>query len=114
MSEEAQQAQEDRVKSRLPAVFQEATWLCTTLVDDATKHVGLGVNVGDQKVHLRLDLTSALDIVATLAEALSAHQRRRSHSDTSAGMPSSEVSTPEDGEKVSPLANASATCSGVV
>lgn len=84
MSEETQQTQENRVKSRLPAVFQEATWLATTPVDDATEHVGLSINVGGQKVHLRLDLMSALDIVATLAEALSAHQRRRPHSDTSA------------------------------
>ncbi len=87
-------------KSRLPAIFQEATWLCTTPFDDATERVGLGFNIGGEKVRLRLDLTSALDIVATLAEALSAYQRRRSHSDTSSGMPSSEVSTPDDGEKV--------------
>lgn len=84
MVEETQQTPENKLQSRLPDVFQEATWLGTTPFDAATERVGLSINVGGQKVHLRLDLTNALDIVATLAEALSAHQRRQPHSDTSA------------------------------
>lgn len=41
------------------------------------------------------------------------YQKSRSHSDISSGMPSSAVSTPDDGVKVWPPAKSSAACCAV-
>lgn len=88
-------------QARMPASFRPASWRGTLPVDEATGRVGLSLDLEDgETVRVGLDLGSALDVVATLAEALSAHQRRRSQRDRSPGTPSRDVSTPEDGVKV--------------
>lgn len=91
----------DQELSRIPASFRPAAWLGTLPVDDATSRVGLSVDTEDgETIRLALDLASALNLVATLADSLSAHQNKRSQSDRSSGMLSADVSTPDDGEKV--------------
>lgn len=89
------------VGSRIPASFKAARWVGTLPVDEATGRVGLTLgNEGGETFRFSLDLVSALDVVATLADALSAYQRKRSHSETSEGMPSRAGSTPPGSENV--------------
>lgn len=91
----SERIEEPGEKSRLPTSYKRASWRGTLPVDAVTERVGLAINVeGGDVLRVGLDLASALDIVATLADALASHQNRRSHSDRSSGMPSAEGSTP--------------------
>jgi hypothetical protein len=84
-------------RPRIPKSYDAATWRNSTPSDGGA--IGLGFNLADGRVvRLRLDLESARHVQETLVVFLGT--QGRCHSDKSAGIPSSAVSTPEEGAKV--------------
>lgn len=81
---------------RLPTYYTNAAWRNTTPLDCTTARIGVGFTLdsGDT-LRLALDETSALHLQETLVDHLTS-----SHSPSSAGIPSADVSYPPDGVKV--------------
>lgn len=101
---------EVKVGRYLPRSYEEAEWRGTLPVDGAGR-IGLSFNKADGEiVRLSLDLDSARSVLEMFIEYLAEYQERRSHSDTSSGMPSVEGSTPQEGKEVCPPAKSSAAC----
>lgn len=86
--------------SRLPVAYQIASWRNTTPVDDAGLDLGVGFNLADgQVVRLRLSLASSYHLAQSIEDALRDH-RARVHAAVSHGIPSVDMSIPDDGLKV--------------
>jgi len=82
------------------AKFTQATWRSTTPVDDDSLQIGVAFDIKDGEVlRLRLPVSGATSFCESAMEYLNAH-RARVHSRQSPGIPSVDVSTPEDGLKV--------------
>jgi hypothetical protein len=81
---------------KLPNSFVQADWRNTTPIDSETGRAGVGFNLENGEV-LRLSLCpqSVRNLVETLLPYVD-----RTQSVTSSGIPSIDVSTPLDGEKV--------------
>lgn len=88
-------------RSRLPKCYVSASWRNTTAVDVATQSIGVGFNLASSEIlHLKLDLESARHLAESLSEYLTHYGRAISQSDKSSGIPSVEVSMPEEGVNV--------------
>lgn len=82
------------------AKFTQAAWRSTTPVDDDSLQIGVAFASEDGEVlRLRLPISGAASFCESALEYLNAH-RTRVHSRQSPGIPSDDVSTPEDGRKV--------------
>lgn len=80
----------------IPDSYHPAEWRGTIPADKNTSRIGVAFDVGDGTV-LRLSISqvSAKHLIETLSDYLAC-----SHSEMSAGMPSSDVSKPPGGVKV--------------
>lgn len=91
---------------RIPDIYKPAEWRNTTPVDSETNRIGMGFDLCDGTVvRIALSRESAENLAETLRSYLT-----RTHSDTSSGMLSVEVSNPPEGENVCPLAKSSTAC----
>lgn len=80
--------------------FDLATLRCTTPVADETREVGMAFEKRNGEViRLRVPIADMAALTADALEYMAAH-RSRVHSRQSPGMPSVDISTPDDGMKV--------------
>ena len=80
----------------IPNSYKPAEWRNTTPADSNTNRIGVGFDMSNGTV-LRLALSQ--ESARHLAETLHSHLMC-SHSETSSGMPSVDVSKPPEGENV--------------
>lgn len=88
--------------TRLPPSYVPATWRNVTPVDAETRAIGIGFDLPSGTVRMALPLEGARHLAEALAEELDryGYRRTQSHSDKSAGIPSVEVSMPDEGVEV--------------
>lgn len=82
-------------ESRVPDIYVTSSWRNTTPVDDSADEIGIGFETRDGIVRLRLSVHSAIRLAGSVTDYINSYACR-THSDTSSGMPSSPVSTPEE------------------
>lgn len=82
---------------RLPKSYLAATWRNVTPVDAEAKAIGIGFDLPSGTVRMALGLEGARHLAEALTGYLAGYRRAQSHSDKSAGIPSVEVSTPDEG-----------------
>jgi hypothetical protein len=84
----------------IPDAYRRADWRCTLPVCELQQAVGIGFDLGDREVvRLRLPVSSAKALVASLTAYLDAHDAR-CQAPTSVGIPSDDKSAPHEGVKV--------------
>lgn len=98
---------------RIPGTYLAASCRNVTPVDITTDEIGIGFVLADgQVLRLRLSACDAAGLATSLTSYLDAFEAR-SHSVTSSGMPSVEVSTPDEWLNVCPPDKSSAACRGL-
>lgn len=91
----------DSIKSpfperRVPDVYVQAGWLCTTPIDPYYQEMGIGFTLTDGcQVRLRLPREQALQLSQSIADYCGG-DLTEVHSLMSSGMPRSPVSTPDE------------------
>jgi hypothetical protein len=81
----------------IPDSYIAATWRNTTPVDPATDEIGIGFDLaGGQAVRLRMGVPMARLLAESVADYLDGLPGGCSQSPISFGMPSVDVSTPEE------------------
>ena len=86
----------------LPPIYLDATWRCTTPVNEQRRRIGLAFDLasGGELLRLALDIESAKNIAKSIVEYLAAAQARIGvHSDKLSGSSSVDV-FPQEAEKV--------------
>jgi hypothetical protein len=103
----------NEIQRRIPPSFKKAAWRSTSPVDLHYEEIGISLTLEDGWVlRLRLSVADAKRLAESVASYLEDHAVR-SHSEMSSGMPSTDVSIPDEGLKVCPPEMSSAACSGV-
>ncbi|OWW18426.1 hypothetical protein [Noviherbaspirillum denitrificans] len=82
---------DEQPKRRIPSSYLAAGLRNVTPVDAAYNEIGIGFNVGDEVVRLRLGVMDVRGMIADLEYYLI-----RCQSPTSSGAPSVDVSTPDE------------------
>jgi hypothetical protein len=88
--------------TRLPRSYVAATWRNVTPVDVEAEAIGIGLNLPSGTVRVALAVDGARQLAEALTEylELAGYRRTQSHSDKSSGIPSVEVSMPDEGVEV--------------